>query len=102
MLTYPTVARLSRRAISLAIPLVLVIAACGAAAGPTATPGTQTPGETPTAVPGDGGSVGGQLPDPVQVARRLDLHSRRSLNQGLDNHRRNFSAAPLKNLFDAL
>lgn len=57
MLTYPTVARPSRRALTLALPLTLIIAACGAAATPTASPAGPTPRPTPTAVPGDGGSV---------------------------------------------
>ena len=56
MLTYPTVARPSRRALALALPLTLIIAACSAAAAPTLSPATQTPRPTPTAVPGEGGS----------------------------------------------
>jgi hypothetical protein len=56
MLTYPTVARPSRRALALALPLTLIIAACSAAAAPTPSPATQTPRPTPTAVPGEGGS----------------------------------------------
>jgi hypothetical protein len=57
MLTYPTMARPSRRAVALALPLTLIIAACGAAAAPTqSTPGS-TPRPTPTAVPGNGGSA---------------------------------------------
>ena len=57
MLTYPTVARPSRRALALALPLTLIIAACSAAVAPTPSPAA--PRATPTAVPGDGGSVGG-------------------------------------------
>lgn len=57
MLTYPTVARPSRRALALALPLTLVIAACGAAAAPTASPAAPSARPTPTAVPGDGGSI---------------------------------------------
>jgi hypothetical protein len=57
MLTYPSIARPSRRTLSLALPLVLVIAACGAAA-PSPTP-AETPRATPTAVPGVGGQPGG-------------------------------------------
>jgi len=56
MLTYPTVARPSRRALALALPLTLIIAACSAAAAPTLSPATPTPRPTPTAVPGEGGS----------------------------------------------
>jgi hypothetical protein len=56
MLTYPTVARPSRRALALALPLTLIIAACSAAAAPTPSPATQSPRPTPTAVPGEGGS----------------------------------------------
>jgi hypothetical protein len=56
MLTYPTVARPSRRALALALPLTLIIAACSAAAAPTPSPATPTPRPTPTAVPGEGGS----------------------------------------------
>jgi hypothetical protein len=55
MLTYPTVARPSRRALALALPLTLIIAACAGAAAPTSGP-TATPRATPTAVPGEGGS----------------------------------------------
>ena len=56
MLTYPTVARPSRRALALALPLTLIIAACSAAVGPTPSPATPTPRPTLTAVPGEGGS----------------------------------------------
>lgn len=56
MLTYPTVARPSRRALALALPLTLIIAACSAAAAPTPSPATPTARPTPTAVPGEGGS----------------------------------------------
>jgi hypothetical protein len=56
MLTYPTVARPSRRAFALALPLTLIIAACGTAAAPTPSSAPATPRATPTAVPGDGGS----------------------------------------------
>ena len=56
MLTYPTVARPSRRALALALPLTLIIAACSAAAAPTPSPAPPTPRPTPTAVPGEGGS----------------------------------------------
>lgn len=59
MLTYPTLARPSRRTFSLALPLVLVIAACGSAAAPSATPPAEAPQATPTAVPGVGASPGG-------------------------------------------
>jgi hypothetical protein len=59
VLTYPSLARPSRRTISLALPLTLVIAACGAAAAPSPTPGGETPRATPTAVPGVGGQPGG-------------------------------------------
>jgi hypothetical protein len=59
MLTYPTVARPSRRTFSLALPLVLVIAACGSAAAPSPTPPEESPRSTPTAVPGVGGGGGG-------------------------------------------
>lgn len=62
MLTYPTVTRPSRRTLSFALPLVLVIAACGSAAAPSQAP-EATPQPTPTAVPGagvvDGGGGGG-------------------------------------------
>jgi hypothetical protein len=64
MLTYPSVARPSRRALGLALPLTLIIAACGAAVAPTTSPGG-TPRATPTAVPGGslqpgaGGNAGG-------------------------------------------
>jgi hypothetical protein len=57
MLTYPTVARPSRRTLALALPLTLIIAACSAAAAPTATPAAPSPRATPTAVPGDGASI---------------------------------------------
>ena len=57
MLTHPIVAQPSRRALALALPLTLLIAACGAAATPTATtPSGPTPRATPTAVPGAGAS----------------------------------------------
>lgn len=56
MLTYPTVARPSRRALALALPLTLIIAACSAAAAPTPSPAAPSPRATPTAVPGEGGS----------------------------------------------
>jgi hypothetical protein len=56
MLTYPTVARPSRRALALALPLTLIIAACSAAAAPSPSAGAPSPRATPTAVPGDGGS----------------------------------------------
>lgn len=64
MLTYPTVARPSRRALLLALPLTLLIAACGAAAAPTPSSGGPSPRATPTAVPGGSpdpgnGNVGG-------------------------------------------
>ena len=59
MLTYPTVARPSRRALALALPLTLIIAACSAAAAPTPSPAAPSPRATPTAVPGEGGSGGG-------------------------------------------
>ena len=59
MLTYPTVARPSRRALALALPLTLIIAACSAAAAPTPSPAAPSPRTTPTAVPGEGGSGGG-------------------------------------------
>lgn len=59
MLTYPTVARPSRRTFSFALPLVLLIAACGSAAAPRPTPGQATPQPTPTAVPGVGAEPGG-------------------------------------------
>lgn len=59
MLTYPTMARPSRRALALALPLTLIIAACSAAAAPTPSPATPTPRPTPTAVPGEGGSEPG-------------------------------------------
>lgn len=57
MPTYPSMAWPSRRTLSLALPLVLVIAACGAAA-PSPMP-VETPRATPTAVPGVGGQPGG-------------------------------------------
>ena len=57
MLTYPNVARPSRRGLALALPLTLLIAACGAAASPSASP-APTPKATPTAVPGAGGEPG--------------------------------------------
>jgi hypothetical protein len=84
MLTYPTVARPSRRTFSLALPLVLLIAACGTAAGPSPSPIPQsTPNPTPTAVPGvgaepggggggTGGNVGGGT-DPGQPGTGIDL-----------------------------
>jgi hypothetical protein len=60
MLTYPTVPRPSRRTFSLALPLVLIIAACGSAAAPSRQPTAQpTPNPTPTAVPGVGAEPGG-------------------------------------------
>ncbi len=59
MLTYPTVSRPSRRTLSAALPLVLLIAACGAAAAPSPTPPAQAPQATPTAVPGVGANPGG-------------------------------------------
>ena len=58
-MTYPTVARPSRRALALALPLTLIIAACSAAAAPTLSPPAPSPRATPTAVPGEGGSGGG-------------------------------------------
>ena len=64
MLTYPTVSRPSLRALALALPLTLIMAACGAAAAPTPSQ-APTPLPTPTAVPGavatvdPGGTVGG-------------------------------------------
>jgi len=57
MLTHPTVARPSRRAFTLALPLTLLIAACGAASAPTGTPPAGTLRATPTAVPGNGASL---------------------------------------------
>jgi hypothetical protein len=61
MLTSPTLSRPSRRTFSLALPLVLLIAACGSAAAPSPTPPAEAPQATPTAVPGAGASpdVGG-------------------------------------------
>jgi hypothetical protein len=59
MLTDPTPVRPSRRTLSLALPLMLLIAACGTAAAPSATPGQESPRATPTAVPGAGSSDGG-------------------------------------------
>jgi hypothetical protein len=60
MLTYPTLARPSRRTFSLALPLVLVIAACGTAAAPSRQPTPNpTPNPTPTTVPGVGAEPGG-------------------------------------------
>ena len=61
MLTYPTVARPSRRTLSFALPLVLVIAACGSAAAPSPTAPPSTPQPTPTAVPGVGQEPGGGI-----------------------------------------
>jgi hypothetical protein len=52
-----SMARPSRRGIALALPLTLIIAACGAAAAPSP---AQTPRPTPTAVPGVGGEPGGR------------------------------------------
>ncbi len=56
MLTYPTLPQPSRRTLSFALPLVLLIAACGTAAAPSPTPPAETPQPTPTAVPGGGGN----------------------------------------------
>jgi hypothetical protein len=58
MLTYPTVARPSRRTLGFGLPLVLLIAACGSAAGPSPSP-EGAPTATPTAVPGVGVDPGG-------------------------------------------
>lgn len=60
MLTYPTLARPSRRTFSLALPLVLLIAACGSAAAPSRQPTPDpSPNATPTAVPGTGAEPDG-------------------------------------------
>jgi len=59
VLTYPTIPRPARRIFAAALPLVLIIAACGAAAGPSPTAPGDGPRSTPTAVPGAGGGGGG-------------------------------------------